>query len=700
MPFPAYFWLFGAFIIACGTTHLLEAITTSVPVYRLSGLVKLLTAVVSVATAVALVPLLPLALAVRTPEELEAEVARRRQAEAQLLAAHAELERVVRERTQSLQESEARYRLLTEALPHMVWTMRADRTLEYLNRSAAGFTGLTVESVNAEGWVRLVHPDDLAGMLAAVSGPLERGEPHEAQYRFRHHSGQYRWVVSSAVPVKDEAGQVVKWIGSTTDVHDQRQAEARFRLAVEAAPSGMVMADSDGGIVLVNAQTEKLFGYDRSELLGQPVEILLPPRYQDKHPADRAGFFAQPSARAMGSGRDLWARRKDGSEFPVEIGLSPVQMESGLHALASIIDISARRAAKEQLEDLNASLERRVIERTEALREQEERFRGAFDFAAIGVALVALDGRWLRVNHALCELVGYTEAELLATNFQQLTYPDDLDADLNYVAQMLAGTIRTYQMEKRYFHKAGHLVHILLAISLVRDGQGNPLYFISQIQDITARKQAQNQLLASLREKEVLLKEIHHRVKNNLQIVSALLDLQSGHTTDRQALEMFRESRSRVRSMALIHERLYRSPDLACVDFAVYIRQLADDLFAAYQVWENGIELDVLVEVPPVPLDLAIPCGLLLNELLSNCLKHAFADVPEGRIQVAIRSANGDTELRVADNGRGFPVTLDFRNASSFGLQLVNTLVEQLHGTITLRVGSGTEIIVRFPTRG
>lgn len=475
----------------------------------------------------------------------------------------------------SLRESEQRFRLLTDALPHMVWIMRADRTLEYLNRRSSEFTGLTVEDVNAGGWGRLIHPDDLPGMLATASGPMERGEPHEAECRFRHYTGDYRWVVSTAVPVKDEAGVVVKWIGSTLDIHD-------------------------------------------------------------------------------------------------------------------------RWLAERQLRELNATLERRVTERTTALRESEERFRSAFEYASIGMALVAPDGRWLQVNRSMCELVGYSEPELLATDFQSITHPEDLDTDLGHVREMLDRTILTYQMEKRYFHKLGHVVHALLSVSLVWDGNGVPLHFISQIQDITQRKRTEEQVRASLREKEVLLKEIHHRVKNNLQIVSTLLDLQSGHTADSQALEMFRESRERVKSMALIHERLYRSQDMARVYFAEYVRQLAGDLYRSYRV-SDDIRLELDVDIPPLSIDIAIPCGLLLNELMSNCFKHAFKDARKGYVRVSLNRIEEANVLVVADSGVGFPADTDFRNTASFGLQLVNTLVAQLNGKMELTTERGTTVTVRFP---
>ncbi|HEY9665374.1 MAG TPA: PAS domain S-box protein, partial [Coleofasciculaceae cyanobacterium] len=170
-------------------------------------------------------------------------------------------------------------------------------------------------------------------------------------------------------------------------------------------------------------------------------------------------------------------------------------------ALIPLVPQALALPSPTQLEKVNKELEHEIIERKlveEALRESEERFRHAFDYAAIGMALVALDGRWVQVNRSLCEIVGYTEHELLSTSFQAITHPDDLECDLKYVNQLLSGEIRYYQMEKRYFHSSGRIVWILLSGSLVRDAVGEPLYFIAQIQDVTERKQIE----AALQESE------------------------------------------------------------------------------------------------------------------------------------------------------------------------------------------------------
>jgi two-component sensor histidine kinase/HAMP domain-containing protein len=209
-------------------------------------------------------------------------------------------------------------------------------------------------------------------------------------------------------------------------------------------------------------------------------------------------------------------------------------------------------------------------------------------------------------------------------------------------------------------------------------------------------------LSSSLEEKEVLLKEIHHRVKNNLQVISSLLSLQTRNIKDERDLEMFLNSQNRVKTMALIHERLYQSDDLSQVDFAHYIPTLVDSLFRTYKVSIQDIVMGVDVSDVRLGLDKAIPCGLMINELVSNALKYAFPDGRKGEINMYLGAIqiDGDVdgvELIVRDNGVGFPEDLDFRNTKSLGMELINILVRQLHGTITLENKIGTKFSIVFP---
>ncbi|MDF0650403.1 MAG: MASE1 domain-containing protein [Nitrospira sp.] len=337
-----------------------------------------------------------------------------------------------------------------------------------------------------------------------------------------------------------------------------------------------------------------------------------------------------------------------------------------------------------------------VLAERQGAEAKARQWESVFNKASWAVAVTdSADNRLKAVNPAFAAMHGFTVEELVGRPLVDL-FASESRTELPRHIQ-IAHQRADYMYESVHVRKDGTSFPCLTHATTLKDAHGKAQFRASTFEDITEKKQNESWLSASLKEKEILLKEIHHRVKNNLQIVSTLLDLQSDHTQDRQALEMFKESRGRVRSMALIHERLYRSPDLARVNFAEYVQQLAQDLYSIYKVSDDDISLHVEVAVSPLPLDMAVPCGLLLNELLSNCLKHGFKDASQGWIRVTLHDEGLNNVLTVADNGIGFPPDFDFRHTTSFGLQLVTTLVEQLKGKIELGNSSGTVVIITFP---
>jgi two-component sensor histidine kinase len=214
------------------------------------------------------------------------------------------------------------------------------------------------------------------------------------------------------------------------------------------------------------------------------------------------------------------------------------------------------------------------------------------------------------------------------------------------------------------------------------------------------KKATEDKLTASLKEKEVLLKEIHHRVKNNMQVISSMLSLQSQHITDKASLAMFQESQNRIRAMALIHEKLYTSEDLAHIDIASYIHSLTHQLITTYHTLASRVNMDIAITNIFLTITTAIPCGLIINELVSNALKHAFPHQQKGTITVSMTPSNTDSLiLTVSDTGIGFPEGIDFRNTTTLGMQLVVSLVEQLEGTITLDRNEGTRFRIEFRTQ-
>ncbi len=337
-----------------------------------------------------------------------------------------------------------------------------------------------------------------------------------------------------------------------------------------------------------------------------------------------------------------------------------------------------------------------------ALRESEHRFRKTFELAGAGIVQVDMEGHFTRVNKRFCDIVGYTAEELHELDFQKITHPDDLEKDLENVSRIVDGEIDIYSMEKRYLRKDGSIVWVGLTVSLVRDESGDPTYFISVIEDATERKRADSEVRNSLAEKEVLLREIHHRVKNNMQIISSLLNLQAEGVEDVRLARMFKESQSRVRAMALIHEILYKSSHLARIDLEEYVTRLSTSLIRMYGASPDRINLSVGAKDITLGIDDIVPCGLVINELLSNSLKYAFQDGRKGEIWIEAAPVMDDKiMLVVCDDGIGIPADIDIRNTDTMGMRLVIGLVEQqLGGDVTLNRNEGTCFTVNFaPTK-
>jgi len=228
------------------------------------------------------------------------------------------------------------------------------------------------------------------------------------------------------------------------------------------------------------------------------------------------------------------------------------------------------------------------------------------------------------------------------------------------------------------------------------DGRQHLVSQVVVLRDIGERKQMEEQLKASLHEKDALLKEIHHRVKNNLQIISSLLNLQAAQNENQAVAQALAEGQSRVRSMALIHEILYRSDDLAQIDFGAYIRQLTAQLHQTYAMHDGRVAVDVQTDEVFLTMETAVPCGLILNELVSNAFKHGFDNGRSGQIQINLHAIENEFMLTVADNGSGFPEAIDSQQTPTLGLQLVNTLVSQINGQITLSRNHGTTFTIKF----
>jgi PAS domain S-box-containing protein len=343
------------------------------------------------------------------------------------------------------------------------------------------------------------------------------------------------------------------------------------------------------------------------------------------------------------------------------------------------------------------ALRRELEAAVAALRTSEQRFRRLFEANVIGIAFSDFSGQEIQANDAFLEIIGYTREDLQAgrVRWNMITPPEYRHLDARAEAELKANGV-CVPFEKEYLRKDGHRVPVLIGVARLED---TPEQCVGFALDLSGRWRLEAQLRASLQEKEVLLKEVHHRVKNNLQVVASLLDMQADSIEDRSIRTLFEDSQQRIKSIALIHESLYQSGDVvAQVNAAEYLPRLSQQIFEAYR--SPGDRFTLRVDAEPVWLAVAtaIPCGLLVTELVTNSFKHAFPDGLMGEIHMTLRGdPAGACVLTVGDTGVGLPEGLDVRATESLGWQLVRLLTEQLRGTIALDSYGGTTVTITFP---
>lgn len=644
---------------------------------------------------------------------------------------------------EALRVSESRFQAYMNHSPLIAFLKDTKGRLLWVNRAFERKFGMRLTDWQGKTDDEIWPPDTARRIRANDEAILAGGEPVEVEETVERPAGVEHWI-SYKFPFRDAAGQLYL-AGMAIDITDRKRAEAALQrlhneleelvrdrtqelartvqrlheaqqqqtALLNSIPDIAWLKDDRSRFIAVNNAFAYSCGFRPEDLPGKTDLDVWPRELAEHYRADdqyvlhsgRSKTIEEPIRDA--AGREFWVETV---KVPILDGNGTVVGTAGIAR-----DITERRRTEAELRRLNEQLDQLVAERTRALQEEvAERLRietelrrsqasleTALATARLGaweLHLPSRTGRWSRMMYEL-----YYRDPLLGPptfqEFQQYIHPEDWEAVVQTQERAVA-TNEPVVLDYRTNPANGPLRYLTATLQCIDDDEGERALLVGTVLDITDRKQAEEQLRTSLREKEALLKEVHHRVKNNLQIISSLLNLQAATLSDSAVLGVLRESHDRVRSMALVHENLYLSGNMAQIDLAAHVESLCAHLFRSYGVDSNRVRLRLDIDQTSLDLDRAIPCGLIINELISNAIKYAFPNDRAGEIVIRFRVRDGEAcTLTVQDTGVGLPPDLDLAHVSSLGLQLVRGLTQQLEGNLAITQEGGTSFTITFPLK-
>jgi len=592
--------------------------------------------------------------------------------------------------------------IITKSLDGIItsWNKGAEKVYGYLAGETLGKN------------ISMLEPDDLKGQIKYFSEKIKHGEriQHYETLRLKKDGTKINVSVTFS-PVFDTSGKLVAISTIARNITERKRSEEALRLSniynrslIEASLDPLVTIGHDGKITDVNRATELVTGSSRNDLIG----------------TDFSDYFTEPEEARKGyqqvfidgEVRDypLEIQHKDGHTTPVLYNASVYKDEAGkvIGIFAAARDITERKKAEEAVKKIHDNLEKLVKERTaelekayESLKESETGLAEAQKMAHIGSWNwnIATDkAHW---SDELYRIFGLNPQEIAPDQKELFKYihPDDREYVDKTFKEGLKGKQTASDIRIILANWEERTIHVQTETIFGEDNI--PIQVKGITQDITERIKSEEAL-----EKmdKIRIKEIHHRIKNNLQVISSLLDLQAERFQNKEVLEAFRESQNRITSMSLIHEELYKGEGKDTLNFSAYLQKLAENLFQTYNLKSKNVRLCMdLEENTLFDMDVAVPLGIIVNELVSNSLKHAFTEDGKGEIRIRLCREEKNDEmhksffsLTISDNGKGIPESIKLEKLESLGLQLVNILVDQLEGKIELRRTHGTEFRITF----
>jgi|GEM_PF-2341586 len=649
---------------------------------------------------------------------------------------------------ESLVRSEQKYRSVVENLNEGIWVMDHNGITTYVNDRMAKILGYSRNEMMGRSIFAFM--DDKGRAFALNRMALRRqgiSRNFAFEFEFLHKERKRVFTRMKTSVLRDNQGKYHSTIAAVEDITEQKQiqkalkeSEEKYSTLVEKSMDAIVVHEN-GIIKFVNKRACDMTGIPERDFIGKNIMDFIVPEYQQLV-AQR--FTARLRRENVPSIYEIGIKKRDGTYLPVEINATIVNFEDSPAALVIIRDISQRKKTQAKIEQRNYQLAvlnkiNAVISQsldldtilTSTLKEilkimnldiggiyladpEEKKIRlavhqGVSEDYARAVSEISVDNNTLKkIRKILNNGQYFFSSAFVLTNLRKL--PGFMRAlkkeklNINsfhnialYTKKRIIGLLVVGSKIPRVLSPDDK--DLLISISRqVSIAVLNSQLFIKSRSDLADRIEADKSIYKSLLEKEALLREIHHRVKNNLQIISSLLNLQVAQIKDEYYKGLFKESQNRIRSMVLVHEKLYQAKNISDVEISTYLESLIQHLFQTYGIKPEAMELSFDVKDIKLNIDVAIPCGLIINELLSNALKYAFKDSPRQKPKIGIKMTkkNNFMQLTVFDNGIGLPDDITIGSAKTLGLQLVHALVEQLNGKITIDRENGTSYSIEF----
>lgn len=497
------------------------------------------------------------------------------------------------------------------------------------------------------------------------------------------------------------------------EIIEREKTEQELKLKaklLDSSNDSIMLHDLDGNPIYMNESAYKSLKYNKEEMMHISLHEMESQQEQNKIPSRVKELMEK--GHVFFESENI---RKDGSIKPVEVYTQLIEFNNQKLILGIARDISERKKAErkikeyqEHLEDLvklrtsslkhiNEKLRKEISERKRIqnkLKKSEIMYRSIFENTGTATIILENDGNVSLINEETSILSGYSKEEMEGKQWTEFIVPSDIVKIKSYENLRKSTSER---IPRRYettgISKNGQIKNIILTIDRIPETELSVVSFL----DITELRKVENEIKSSLKEKEVLLREIHHRVNNNMQIISSLLSIQSNYLDNKKAREIFQESQNRIKSMSMVHERLYQSKNLARINMKEYVKSITTGILVSSKKNSDLIKLKINFENIWLNMDTVIPCGLIITELVTNSLKYAFPDNMSGEINIDLKSlGKGEFLLCVWDNGVGISKDIKFEELKTLGLLLIDSLVKQLDGNIILDRSQGTLFKIKF----